>query len=128
MQYKCKKCGRSFHKKYDYDNHKKRKTSCITKSGSKTAKKTNFKCVHCKKDFSRKDSLSRHIATCKSYKKIQQKTTGHKSPNVKGNKNKIDYSIHDDHSIHDNTFNNTYVLNVIVDFDKSLEKRLKSEK
>lgn len=61
--YVCKKCNTIFDRKYNYDRHCNRVTSCVV--GSKTRKQNSFKCRHCKKSFNRKDNMIRHSNICK---------------------------------------------------------------
>ena len=121
----CKTCSKQFDHNASYQRHINRKTKCKkSPSGSKTSKKINNKCTHCKKTFSRKDSLTRHLKTCK---KITQ------SVFVNGDNNKINYAVNSKNC------NNTYIINLIIpsDFTKDgienisahdLAHMLKSEK
>lgn len=69
VEYKCEICSRIFYRKFLYDQHKRRKTSCANKKcGSKTEKKNDHKCKKCKHTYSRRDSLVRHMKTCKGIK------------------------------------------------------------
>ena len=63
VEYKCKKCGTVFNKKYNFETHMNRKTSCV--SGSKTNKNNDHDCKNCGKFYSRKDALKRHSKICK---------------------------------------------------------------
>jgi len=78
IMYACKKCGKKFNKKSNYGQHINRKTN--RSNGSKTNKKNNSKCTHCKKSFSTKGSLTRHFKTCKSIK--QNNTVSEKNNNT----------------------------------------------
>ena len=69
--YSCARCGKEFDKKYNYEQHIARKTNC--NGGSKTNKKIRYKCHHCHKSYSRKDTLTTHLKTCKH--KPKAKTT-----------------------------------------------------
>ena len=68
VKYQCKKCGKEFIKKFNYEQHKNRKTSCH--HGSKTTTVATYQCKYCEKFYSRKDSLKRHFSICK--KKIKK--------------------------------------------------------
>ena len=67
VEYQCEKCSQYFNRKFLYDQHCKRKTSCVYKGskGSKSQKVDINKCKKCNKTFSRKDSLNRHMPICK---------------------------------------------------------------
>lgn len=87
VEYTCDRCGMKFDQKIVFDRHLKRKAKCPKKKfNSKTNKKMEHKCGHCKRNFSRKDSLKRHITTCK--KKKDKNTIKIKNSN-KGDNNKI---------------------------------------
>lgn len=90
----CKKCLKQFDHKTNFLHHIKRKTDCSLSNknyGSKTSKKRiNHKCYHCKKSFSRKDSLTRHLKICKkniNKNKIKKKTDASINSNINGNNN-----------------------------------------
>jgi len=84
--YICTKCKKKFKKKYDYNRHTKRLTSCV--GGSKTEKKPQYQCKGCKKSLSRKDALTRHMLKCKYIKSITKtKIKGNNNANVNGIKN-----------------------------------------
>ena len=55
VQYTCEKCGKIFNKKFNYESHMKRKTSCVK----------NFDCTHCLKTMSSTSYLKKHIPKCK---------------------------------------------------------------
>jgi hypothetical protein len=85
VEYICKKCNRTFYRKFLFDQHKKRKTDCSGDlNGSKTNKKIDHKCKKCKKNFSRKDSLDRHLKICKGN---ITKIKGNDNVNMNGNEN-----------------------------------------
>jgi hypothetical protein len=75
-KYRCTRCGKDFEQKSHYDNHRNRKKPCIefTQNNSISPKihsilpqkssqtlKSEFVCNYCRKEFSRKDNLHRHI-------------------------------------------------------------------
>ena len=63
--YKCPECETIFYKKYDFDNHLNRKTSCVRTDGGKSnKKKIDLTCKTCGKTYSRKDVLTRHTKIC----------------------------------------------------------------
>ena len=95
----CDKCGNYFSGKYELNRHQK-SSKCA--SNSKTTKKIEFSCIHCKKKFGRKDVLSRHLKICKkkpitkisnskvNNKKLMNNNTGSKvTANGNGNENHI---------------------------------------
>jgi hypothetical protein len=66
--YKCKKCSRTFDRKYVFDRHINRKTNCKI-GGSKTNVKCDYyKCKNCDKSYSRKDTFQKHAKICKNIK------------------------------------------------------------
>lgn len=62
--YQCKKCCMDFSKKYDYDNHIARKKPCSILTAPYKQKKAEIKCKQCGTEFTRKDSLARHMKIC----------------------------------------------------------------
>jgi hypothetical protein len=67
VEYICKRCNESFDHKAVYEKHINRKYKCVPQMyNSKTNKRIEHKCVHCKRNFSRKDSLARHLSICKN--------------------------------------------------------------
>jgi hypothetical protein len=98
VEYLCSKCGFKTNKKSTYTSHINRKTPCIKKLVKNNDKRSNNdklsnndkrsnvatlineidtksitenKCVYCGREYSRKDSLQRHIEkTCKNKQKI----------------------------------------------------------
>jgi DNA-directed RNA polymerase subunit RPC12/RpoP len=77
--YNCKKCNKSFTKKYNLLRH----INNCNYSGSKTMKKYDYKCNKCGINFTRKDSLTRHIN-----KKICNKKKKQNNVKLSGNNNK----------------------------------------
>jgi len=77
VTYKCDICDKEFNHKGNYDRHKNRKNSCknnplksIKKKQIKTQK--NITCNYCYKNFSRSDSLSKHVKSrCKIKKNLE---------------------------------------------------------
>lgn len=62
--YQCNKCEKTFTKKYIYDNHLKRVKPCTNVPNLSKSEEFNNKryvCQYCKKQYSRCDSLIRHI-------------------------------------------------------------------
>jgi len=60
--YKCNNCNKYFNKKYNYIVHKNRKIKC-------NERKYTLNCVYCKKAFTTKSSVTRHIKnSCKVIK------------------------------------------------------------
>ncbi len=108
--YQCKKCGKEFNKKSNYKQHQKRKTKCNSGSHSKTNKKNKFKCSGCKKEYSRKDSLTRHTKICKSN---INKNKGNKNVNTNGNENIINNK---NSKITINKDNNTNVNLILLNY------------
>ena len=81
-KYQCKRCLKDFAKKCNYESHINRKIPCKTlpqKSTNSPQKstflnKSELVCNYCGKDFSRSDSLSRHIdGYCKVKKENDSK-------------------------------------------------------
>jgi hypothetical protein len=94
VKYVCKKCNKTFDRKYVFDRHNARKTSCVF--GSKTNKKlTENKCEKCDCAFSRKDALLRHNKNCNGTKIIttNKSVSGKNNTaiqcDIKGNKNNV---------------------------------------
>ena len=98
-EYWCKKCSMQFGSNYNLNRHIN--SVHRKKSGSKTAKKKQmYKCVACKYETDRKDTLNRHMKSnrCKINKtKALNKTralnkiegTKNITGNINGNKNKM---------------------------------------
>jgi len=94
----CNKCGKCFSGKYELKRHQ---TASKCASNSKTNKKLEFSCSHCKKKFTRKDILLRHLKICKkkpttkisnskiNNEKLINKTTGSAVTTTNGNDNHI---------------------------------------
>lgn len=61
VEYSCKDCHKKFSKKYNYDMHINSTNGCK----NFLSKKKELKCKYCKKTYSRKDTLRRHIIKCK---------------------------------------------------------------
>ena len=83
VKYTCPKCKTNFANERNLTRHQK------TCGGSKSNKKTEFKCKYCANSFTRKDSLDRHIKMnrCKKYESIKNKQK------IKGNNNKQNTNI-----------------------------------
>ena len=74
VQYTCEKCFKEFDRKFLFDQHQNRKTSCVGDSKINQKKHIN-KCKICQKEFSRPDSLTRHYQNCK-IKKVSNTIKG----------------------------------------------------
>nr|QZX42592.2 C2H2 type zinc finger protein [Mimivirus sp.]URM62527.1 C2H2 type zinc finger protein [Mimivirus sp.] len=89
----CNKCSKQFDHRSKYNRHLERIRSCTNRkniSGSKTSKNIiDNKCKHCKRDFSRKDSLTRHSKVCKIKNRTNKSTTQITKPNIQNNKPNI---------------------------------------
>jgi hypothetical protein len=64
MKYNCNKCNKGFQNKCDYSRHKSRKTPCDFNNNKE------FKCLSCKKSYSTKGNLSRHLVTIMHLEKM----------------------------------------------------------
>lgn len=70
-EYTCSKCGFMTNKKSTYDNHLSKKTSC---DQNKTLEVNILTCSTCKKEFSIKGNLTKHIKNgCKKLKDMDDK-------------------------------------------------------
>ena len=85
VKYVCKKCHAEFDNKGAYDKHKLRITDCRYDIIKRKVKK--HKCSHCKKVFSRKDSLARHLKICQVKINIQN-IKNNNGNQIIGNNNK----------------------------------------
>ncbi|QGR54392.1 zinc finger domain-containing protein [Moumouvirus maliensis] len=113
----CDKCFKEFDHRSKYNRHLERIRSCVKKkniSGSKTTRQViNNICKHCKREFSRKDSLARHLNTCK-YKTVTKKNIIKGEKNTSGKKNIVAI---DSKNCNNNNNNKTY--NIILNFGTS---------
>lgn len=64
VRYVCQKCSKIFNKKFLFDQHNNNKYPCSKKNNNNNRIIT-YECKHCYKNFDRKDSLIRHLKTCK---------------------------------------------------------------
>lgn len=79
VKYICETCKLAFDKKCRYDKHLERKTNCKILKYKPEKKVHN--CGFCEKEFSRADSLRRHISMCPMINLTKNNT------NIKGNEN-----------------------------------------
>jgi hypothetical protein len=70
-EFECNFCQSTFLNKYNLNNHKKSAKFCLEIQNNQNADtneteiKEKFSCKYCKKNFNRKDYLTRHINICK---------------------------------------------------------------
>jgi hypothetical protein len=83
VNYDCEKCGKSFNKKWDYDQHCDRKFPCN--------KSEENECSKCGKQFAYSNSMYRHMKTCsgrgtiiENIENIEQQTNVNNNMNVEG--------------------------------------------
>lgn len=101
VMYTCKKCQKKFTKKYNYECHLNRKTSC--------SKKTKHTCKYCEKSFATKHTLVQHGKICKI--KIYKNK-------IKKNNNEINIGgdmINSKNIINNNTINNPIIITFAKD-------------
>lgn len=110
VNYTCRRCKISFNDKSKYDRHITKKKKClIKKSGSKKNKK-NYYCRICNTNYSRKNTLIRHMETnmhINNTKSIKNKGTIKKGSNnnqiiaeINGNVNTINNNCNNNTTIH----------------------------
>ncbi len=113
-EYTCERCGKIFDHRGKFNRHINRKYKCKKKTyNSKTNKTIYHKCLHCKKNYSRKDSLKRHLATCKEkITKISNSTIKKSNNGVKnkGNENKIINNSNNKKTVNTYNINNPIIL------------------
>ena len=69
--YQCDNCKKVYIRRDHFESHLNRKTDCFNKT--RDNKKQKLECPHCHKEYSRSDSLNRHIKiSCSSLKHISK--------------------------------------------------------
>lgn len=109
-KYKCPKCNKIFNRLVHMEDHINRITSCNKLKATiiSTLSKTIFNCKYCNKNYSRNDSLLRHLNNnlCKVKKQITNVT----DTDVNLIKTKIDYPV------------SNQLINIIIDKSKKIQE------
>jgi hypothetical protein len=72
VNYMCKRCGKEFKKKFNWEVHKKRKYQCKIKEELYTNDIDKTKCNYCGKKYSTVFNLNKHTKLCKVKCKIRK--------------------------------------------------------
>ena len=67
--YHCSICNIDFKKKWNYDYHISRKNPCKKEDDKTEQESENNTCIHCRKTYSSKSNLNKHLKTCRFIKK-----------------------------------------------------------
>src|ERR1700722_16093921 len=76
VEFKCNKCSKNFYREKHLQNHLNRKNLCDKKENQQN------KCQYCKKLYSRKDTLNRHIKSIHSDVLNQTNNVNAKNVNI----------------------------------------------